>query len=274
MASVTPASKGVSSIKSLILNPALTSHYQVTIAPPFNEDGFSDFLGDVGANYRPNQEKLNLSVCEASLPGSQLATSEITNDFHGVTERHVYRRQFDDRIDLNFYCDAEQYLPIRFFEAWMNYITNTGRTNSKNNKFLSSQTDTENYFYRMKFPSKYKGPLEVTKFEKNIQSKKKVKPLTYKFVNAFPLAISSMPVTYDSSDLLKCNVSFAYSRYYIDKSTSVAEFANPSAQANYNNVANGFSIGGIPRLPSMRSGNQDPTLGMNDLLRSIQSGFS
>ena len=162
MASVAPSPKGVSSIKSLLLNPALTSHYQVTIAPPFNDDGFSSFLGDVGASYYPNQEKLNLSCCEAQLPGSQLATSEITNDFHGVTERHVYRRQFDDRIDLNFYCDAEQYLPIRFFEAWMNYITNTGKDIEK-----------ENYSYRMKFPSKYKGPLEVTKFEKNIQSKRK-----------------------------------------------------------------------------------------------------
>ena len=201
MASVAPSTKGVSSIKSLILNPALTSHYQVTVAPPFNDDGFSSFLGDVGASYYPNQEKLNLSCCEAQLPGSQLATTEILNDFPGVTERHVYRRQFDDRIDLNFYCDAEQYLPVRFFEAWMNYITNTG-----------DDIEKENYSYRMKFPSKYKGPLEVTKFEKNIQSRKKVKPLTYKFVNAFPLAISSMPVTYDSSDLLKCNVSFAYSR--------------------------------------------------------------
>ena len=263
MASVAPSTKGVSSIKSLLLNPALTSHYQVTVAPPFNDDGFSRFLGDVGASYYPNQEKLNLSCCEAQLPGSQLATTELLNDFHGVTERHVYRRQFDDRIDLNFYCDAEQYLPIRFFEAWMNYITNTG-----------DGIEKENYSYRMKFPSKYKGPLEVTKFEKNIQSRNKVKPLTYKFVNAFPLAISSMPVTYDSSDLLKCNISFAYSRYYIDKGTSVSEFTNPSAQANYNNVANGFPIGGIPRLPSMKSGNQDPTLGVNDLLRSIQSGFA
>ena len=264
MASVAPSTKGVSSIKSLILNPALTSHYQVTVAPPFNDDGFSSFLGDVGASYYPNQEKLNLSCCEAQLPGSQLATTEILNDFPGVTERHVYRRQFDDRIDLNFYCDAEQYLPIRFFEAWMNYITNTD----------NGDIMKENYSYRMKFPNTYKGPLEITKFEKNMQSKKKVKPLTYKFVNCFPLAISSMPVTYDASDLLKCNVSFAYSRYYIDESTRVSEFVNPSAQANFNNVSNGFPIGGIPRLPAMRSGNQDPTLGMNDLLRSIQSGFA
>ena len=247
-----------------LLNPALTSHYHVNIGTPFNDVGFSEFLSGTGASYYPNQGKLNLMCSEAQLPGSQLATTELLNDFPGVSERHVYRRQFDDRIDLNFYCDAEQYLPIRFFEAWMNYITNTD----------NGDIMKENYSYRMKFPNTYKGPLEITKFEKNMQSKKKVKPLTYKFVNCFPLAISSMPVTYDASDLLKCNVSFAYSRYYIDESTRVSEFVNPSAQANFNNVSNGFPIGGIPRLPSMKSGNQDPTLGMNDQLRSIQSGFA
>ena len=245
-----------------LLNPALTSHYHINIGVPFNDVGFSEFLSGTGASYYPNQGKLNLMCSEAQLPGSQLATTELLNDFPGVSERHVYRRQFDDRIDLNFYCDAEQYLPIRFFEAWMNYITNTD----------NGDIMKENYSYRMKFPNTYKGPLEVTKFEKNMQSENKVKPLTYKFVNCFPLAISSMPVTYDASDLLKCNVSFAYSRYYIDETTRVSEFVNPSAQANFNNVSNGFPIGGIPRLPSMKSGNQDPTLGMNDLLRSIQDG--
>ena len=128
----------------------------------------------------------------------------------------------------------------------------------------------------MKFPNKYKGPLEVTKFEKNIHSKKSVQPLTYKFVNCFPLAISSMPVTYDASDLLKCNVSFAYSRYYIDTSTSIAEFLNPAAQATFNNSGFGFPIGGIPKIPAMKSGNQDPTWGMNDQLRSVwaDGGFA
>ena len=29
------------------------------------------------------------------------------------------------QFNLTFYCDADQYLPIRFFEAWMNYISNT-----------------------------------------------------------------------------------------------------------------------------------------------------
>ena len=262
MTSVRPRS--ISEVKTNLLNPALTSHFQVTIGRPFNDSGFSTYLSDTGCNYK--QDQLNLMCCETALPGSQLATSEILNDFPGVTERHVYRRQFDDRIDLNFYCDAEQYMPIRFFEAWIKYITNERSGGSRN----------ENFSYRMKFPNKYKGPLEVTKFEKNIHSKKSVKPLTYKFVNCFPLAISSMPVTYDASDLLKCNVSFAYSRYYIDTSTSIAEFLNPAAQATFNNSGFGFPIGGIPKIPAMKSGNQDPTWGMNDQLRSVwaDGGFA
>ena len=259
MASVRPRS--VDEIKANLLNPALTSQYHVNIGKPFNDAGFDGFLSSIGGNYK--QDQLNLQCSEASLPGSQLATSEIINDFYGVTERHVYRRQFDDRIDLTFYCDAEQYLPIRFFEAWMNYITNTG-----------DGVEKENYSYRMKFPSKYKGPLEVTKFEKSTGAKRKdgrsaksVRPLTYKFVNAFPLAISSMPVTYDSSDLLKCNVSFAYSRYYIAESTGVAEFTNPQAQANANEAALGTTAGGVPKGSAMKSGNW----GANDLLRSVWS---
>ena len=262
MTSVRPRS--ISEVKTNLLNPALTSHFQVTIGRPFNDSGFSTYLSDTGCNYK--QDQLNLMCCETALPGSQLATSEILNEFPGVTERHVYRRQFDDRIDLNFYCDAEQYMPIRFFEAWIKYITNERSGGSRN----------ENFSYRMKFPNKYKGPLEVTKFEKNIHSKKSVQPLTYKFVNCFPLAISSMPVTYDASDLLKCNVSFAYSRYYIDTSTSITEFLNPAAQATFNNSGFGFPIGGIPKIPAMKSGNQDPTWGMNDQLRSVwaDGGFA
>ena len=42
----------------------------------------------------------------ASLPGSNLATIDVNNDRTGVTEKHVHRRVFDDRIDLTFYVDA------------------------------------------------------------------------------------------------------------------------------------------------------------------------
>ena len=56
-------------------------------------------------------------------------------------------------------------------------------------------------------PSRAKDPLKPQDGKNN---------LTYKFVNAYPIAISSMPVAYDSSSVLKCTVSFTYIRYYIE----------------------------------------------------------
>ena len=47
--------------------------------------------------------------------------------------------------------------------------------------------------------------------------------LTYNFVNAFPLSITSMPVSYDTSSLLKCTVSFSYIRYYYTSSVLAKE---------------------------------------------------
>ena len=59
--------------------------------------------------------------------------------------------------------------------------------------------------------------MEITKFEKNLFSQDPVRgrtrPLRYTFIDAFPRSISAMPVTYDASDLLKCSVSFSYTRY-------------------------------------------------------------
>jgi len=94
-------------------------------------------------------------------------------------------------------------------------MTNDTRDNHNNN-----------FYYRMKFPNKYKGGLEVTKFEKNLMSQDPVRgrtrPLTYTFIDAFPKTISSMPVTYDASDLLKCTVSFSYTRYSSKRANSDA----------------------------------------------------
>ena len=211
MAVTPPRARSVAEIKSKLLNPATTSHFQVSVGTP-RGSGFSTYLNELGATY--DQDRLNLLCSEASLPGSQIATTELTNDFAGVTERHANRRIYDDRIDLGFYCDAEQYLPIRFFEAWLRYTMNEEPFGGP-----QGRPSDENFFYRVKFPNEYKGDLEITKFEKNLDQRNRVKPLTYKFVNMFPLAITSMPVSYDGSSLLKCNVSMTYSRYYIEYST-------------------------------------------------------
>jgi len=80
----------------------------------------------------------------------------------------------------------------------------------------SNRVKNEDFNYRVKFPRDYRGNLEITKFEKNLDSRRQSKILTYKFVNCFPLTVNSMPVSYDASQVLKCTVGMAYSRYFIE----------------------------------------------------------
>ena len=200
----------MSTIKSRLLQPALTSHYICGFTPPNNER-INDFFikrsaaGFKGTIYPSNQELIELSCSEASLPGSSLATTEINNDYTGVTERHAYRRLYDDRSDFTFYVDKNYYI-IDYFENWISFICGE-------NDIIKQQED-RTFNYRFKFPDDYKTDnLYITKFDRDYIGK----PLTYKFVNAYPISINSMPVSYDSSQLLKCTVSFTYSRYVISR---------------------------------------------------------
>jgi hypothetical protein len=220
-----PSTKSVSQIKSILLNPALTSHFEVEITLPSNKDrdldrDFRNFLSDNGLVY--DQGKLNLLCSEASLPGSSLTTHEITNDYHGVTERHAYRRVYDDRIDLTFYVDADNYLPIRFFENWLKWISNESIASK-----LGGPVGTKypHYFYRMRYPKDYKTDgMKITKFERTgTEGAYSGSKLTYGFVGAYPISISSMPVSYDASSLLKCTVSMTYLRYFVYPTTKKEE---------------------------------------------------
>ena len=209
---------GVKDIKSKLLNPALTALYYVEVGQPQGA-GWNNFSS---ANFGSvDQERLNLMCCEVSLPGSSLATLELMNDRTGVTERHAYRRVYDDRIDLTFYVDAENHSPIRYFETWIKYIAQEG-IEAGNGKLSSAN---KNYFYSVQYPDAYVSEqgLKVTKFEKSSKGigdlgnvGQRGNLLTYTFIRAFPISISSMPVSYDSSSLLKCTVSMTYIRYVVN----------------------------------------------------------
>ena len=105
------STRNIDTIKATLLRPATTSHFEVTLGLPSGSLNTSlrRFLGT-------SQDRLNLMCCEAVLPGSQLATTEIFNNYTGVTERHAYRRIYDETIDLTFYVDSGNYLPIMFLK--------------------------------------------------------------------------------------------------------------------------------------------------------------
>ena len=187
--------KSVDDVRANLLRPSLTSYFAVQIPLP-NGKVRSKLEEVLGAD----QGQLNLLCSETSLPGSQLTTMDINNDRTGVTEKHAYRRMFDDRIDFTFYVDASNYLPIRFFETWMKGIMNEDEGVNVN----------KSYNYRPTYPDEYTADqgLKIFKFERDYQQF-----MTYEFVRSFPLSISSMPVSYSGNDLLKCTVSMSYIRY-------------------------------------------------------------
>jgi hypothetical protein len=268
-----PSTRSIADIKSALLNPATTSHFEVKIPFPAGALADSQFWKDNGVKL--DQDKMQLMCHEATLPGSNLATLELTNDHTGVTERHAYRRVYDDRIDLSFYVDVENYLPIRFFETWIKY---TAFESKATDSAIGASLRSDNYFYRFRYRDEYvaKQGLEVTKFERSSYAGAKGRratALTYKFVNAFPISLSSMPVSYDSSSLLKCTVSMSYIRYYIDETVdeSSSSSSTPQQQAQFNSSnlsipglegvnafttpVNGFNLGGISQSSANASGN-------------------
>ena len=274
-----PTKRTVADIKANLLRPALTSHFEVEIAAPRNGD-FAEFLKYNGVNYK--QEQLNLLCSEATLPGSRLATLEINNDFTGVTERHAYRRVYDEGIDFTFYVDAENYLPIRFFETWIKFIVDEsrGRQDDKN----SGSADAH-YFYRARYVEEYVASgLKVIKFERDYRGQ----TLEYEFIKSFPTAVTSIPVSYDASSLLKCTVTMTYIRYVLNQgskkddevksSKSASGFGDPALEAAYNRLnnplqGNGFGdpkveAGAQAALGGATGGYADPALE-----RAYQSQF-
>jgi len=211
MAAPRPSIVKLSEIKTKLLRPALTSHYICNFEPPASANGFLS----ARASNTPikRADRLSLACSDASLPGSQLQTHDITNDFTGVTEKHAYRRLYDDRADFSFYVDAEEYYVINFFESWIGYVVNEQYGNNGDN------IKRRAYNYRVNYSKDYTtDALSITKFERSYgtQEPKGSASLRYNFVKAFPISINSMLVSYDSSQLLKCTVSFTYSRYWIE----------------------------------------------------------
>ena len=212
-----PNRKSLSDIRATILRPAMTSQYRVYIDFPSAVKSYMSGRGLDNPQGGVLTGGLDFACSEASLPGSQLATLEQTSDHTGVTERHAHRRMFDQSIDLTFYVDAQNYLPIKVFEYWKEFITGGNDT---------TEFAAANHFYRMNYPDEYilNQGFRIVKFERDFDGSFKgnngVKNgtqngITYNFVRAFPISVASMPVSYDTSGLLKCTVQMSYIRYYL-----------------------------------------------------------
>ena len=108
MAGILPEKLRVTDIKSRLLNVAQTSQYRLTLSVPAAVRSKVSDLSSL------DLDNISLSCSEANLPGSSLATHDVTNDYHGVSEKMAYRRIYYDTLGLTFYVDRN-YNVIRLF---------------------------------------------------------------------------------------------------------------------------------------------------------------
>lgn len=212
-------------------NLAFTNYYQLFITPGWDKDGFLKFL-DTQKEYNLSSKDefitrgIGLLCSEAVLPASAYATSEVKDNFMGVTQEFAHTRLFTD-IDLTFYVDRD-YKVLNFFEAWMNYISGGGEVPLGGMR--------PGYYRRFNYPDSYKNKsgIYIKKFERDYKSPEQ-RSITYTLVNAFPKSMASIPVAYGGADLLKVSVTFNYDYYFIVREqapTETAAGATPTAPAD------------------------------------------
>ena len=221
-----PTRKKISEFKPLITNLAQTSHYQV-IFGGLNRD-LSTYLDERGVDTRFITNSAGLLCSSASIPGSSLATADINGNFMGVQEKMAHTRIFT-QIQLEFYVDSD-YRMIKFLEHWMEFIASGSNQNPGDN----------HYYYRMQYPSAYKSnSTKIIKFDRDYK-----RELEYNFIGLFAINMSSVPISYDASDILKVSVAFNYERYIPGKITSKSKVDGTS-----NNIGSTLT----PKPTSQRS---------------------
>lgn len=212
-------------LKNYVGRLAQTNYYQVHFSDPKDKlknhlEKYADFNGDTTWVSR----NVGLLCADASLPTSSFATSEVKDNFMGVTQEFAHTRLYTD-IDFTFYVDND-YKMLRFFEGWMDFISGTSEVSQ------NISLGGGNYYRRMNYPNDYKvSEMYITKFERDY-GVRDTSILEYTFINAFPKGITSIPVAYGPADLLKVSVSFNYDRYIVKKTIDTVTQSDPLQQLN------------------------------------------
>ena len=254
---VTPTHKTVDDLRNTILSPSLTPYFEVQFPVP-------SFLSNLNSGSTSPYNYLTLLCTEAVLPGNNLITFNVDNDYTGVTEKMPHRKVYDQELQLTFYVNAgdDAYYPIRFFESYIAYIAGEDPSDSDSLERLKGA----NYFYRMSYPDEYMiDGLLIKKFEKDgmfisvTPAHEVNKELSYEFIRSYPTAINSMPVSYGEADVLKCTVTYSYIRYIQHNTFSTSRVEPTRSRA-------------IPSVPNTDPQSRDTTLSRSQVRQAIHPG--
>ena len=205
-----PKKYAIDDIRSRFQTVAIDNKYQAHFKP--NGDIY-DAASQIGIDSRFIDEDLGLYVSDAVLPGSSFADIEIAGDRQGITERVPFSRLYDD-VTFTFMVDNE-YKVMRFFESWVGLV---------NPLYGTTTASTSNQVMALNYPRKYKCDMAIAKFNKDYSMNREGGiVLLYQFNEAWPFSVASTPVNYQGANILKLNVTFRYTRYFVYDVTTVGE---------------------------------------------------
>tara|TARA_E500000331_G_scaffold197654_1_gene189916 strand:- start:721 stop:1566 length:846 start_codon:yes stop_codon:yes gene_type:complete len=201
-----PRVKKTESIRSLFQKVATTNHYEVFFS---GFGGMQKLRGYIQSksprvtSFFINRD-LGLLCNSAELPATTMATSQIEGHRMGIVEKFAHSRVYTDS-SFTFYVDSD-YRVLEFFELWQEFIASGSDSDGADRTHVA-------YYHRMQYPEEYKvDQIKIQKFNKD-----HFRSVEYTFLNAFPVAVSAMPVSYDGNSVLECQVTIAYDRYYFGK---------------------------------------------------------
>tara|TARA_B100000902_G_C27168950_1_gene842742 strand:+ start:236 stop:1078 length:843 start_codon:yes stop_codon:yes gene_type:complete len=202
-----PRVKTTEQIRSLFQKVATTNHYEVFFngfASLQSLRGYITTRAPLVNNFFISRD-LGLLCNSAELPGTSMATAQIEGNRMGIVEKFAHTRVYTDTT-LTFYVDSD-YRVVQFFELWHDFIASGSGVGK----------DQKAYYNRMRYPDEYKiSTMRIQKFNKD-----HFRNVEYTFLNAFPVNVSSMPVSYDGANVLELQVTFAYDRYFFGKLSSL-----------------------------------------------------
>ena len=218
-----PRPRRISDFKPTLTKLAQTSHYEVRFGRAVG--GLGNYLRKRGVDKRFIAGEMGLLCNQASLPGSQLATANITGAYTGITEKFAHSRIYVP-ITLNFYVD-DDYKVIKFLEHWMEYTA--GGTHAPGGRIGPITQSKSNYYVRMQYPDDYRmEETKIMKFERDYSNN-----LEYTFFNLFPQNLGAIQVGYDASKILTASCTFEYTRYVCGPISNISKYRSG---AGYNNL--------------------------------------
>lgn len=222
---------------------ARNNYYTVEFTPPIQVGKNAGIDGNASV-----MQDILMYAESATLPGLQLATTEVRNQGVGPVQYRPYAPLFSRELTINFIVDASGIIPDLFY-VWMRTAVNY---TPQGYSIGSATTYNKASPFEVSYPAEYQTRIKIKVLDNLSQgvdryNRPTVPPhiMTYTLYDAYPVSVMDMRVAYGAQDqYLVLPVAFNYYHWYCE--TFAASNEQPAQSTNINqgsssDIRNGFN---------------------------------